>query len=117
MKNIIAMSLLSLATLASAQTAQTAPAIQPQAVGGTNPAPRTLFPPAPPTPKPSPSLDATELIAVKDVVQEYNQVAKDLKSVSDAITSHHPGYTFDFTSGQLVEIPKPKEPAKADEKK
>jgi hypothetical protein len=108
MKNIIAMSLLSLATLASAQTAQTTQAIPPQAVGGTDPAPRTLFPPKP-TPKPAPSLDATELIAVKDVVQEYNQVAKDLKSVSDAITSHHPGYTFDFTSGELKEIAKPEE--------
>jgi hypothetical protein len=107
MKNIIAMSLLSLATLASAQTAQTTPATKPQAVLGTDPAPRTLFPPAPT--KPAPSLDATELISVKDVVQEYTQVMKDLKSISDAITVHHPGYTFNFQTGQLVEIPKPEE--------
>ena len=112
MKNVIAMSLLSLATLASAQTAQTT---TPQAVGGTNPAPRTLFPPAPT--KPAPSLDATELISVKDVVQEYTQVMKDLKSISDAITVHHPGYTFNFETGQLVEIPNPKEPAKTEDKK
>jgi hypothetical protein len=118
MKNIIAMSLLSLATLASAQTAQTTPATKPQAVLGTDPAPRTLFPPAPtPTPKPALALDATEIISVKAVVQEYNNADTDIKNVEKAIQSHHPGYTFNFQTGQLVEIPKESEPVKAEDKK
>jgi hypothetical protein len=68
-------------------------------------------------PKPVPVLDATEQLAIKDVVQEYNNANKDIKAVSDAITVHHPGYTFNFETGQLVEIPKPKEPAKTEDKK
>jgi hypothetical protein len=99
--NAIAILFLSAATFAGAQTAK----------------PTTEVSNVPVAPKPAPVLDATEQLAIKDVVLEYNNANKDIKAVSDAITVHHPGYTFNFQTGQLVEISKPTEPVKTEDKK
>ena len=63
-----------------------------------------------------PALTTTETLAVKTLFQEINQVNADMGNFQGEIIKNHPGYKFDFTTGTLVEIPKPPAPAPKSEK-
>ncbi len=49
-------------------------------------------------------LSATEVIAVNEVAVEINRASQDAGNVVADIQKAHPGYTFDFRSGQLVKV-------------
>ena len=56
------------------------------------------------TPKPE-KLTSTEVIAVNQVAVEINKATVDAGNVIADIQKAHPGYTFDFRTGQLVKLP------------
>lgn len=67
------------------------------------------------TPGPE-KLTATEVIAVNQVAAEINKASLDAGNVIADIQKTHPGYTFDFRTGQLVKLaPKPVVDTKGDE--
>lgn len=49
-------------------------------------------------------LTATEVIAVNQVAVEINKASQDAGNVVADIQKAHPGYTFDFRTGQLVKV-------------
>lgn len=59
-------------------------------------------------PKPEEKLTTTEIIAIQDVAQELNKANRDAANVIADIQKAHPGYTFDFRTGQFVKMPEPK---------
>jgi hypothetical protein len=70
-------------------------------------------------PAPAPKeerLTSTEVLALNTVTSEINKASQDAANVEADIQKNHPGYTFDFHTGQLVKVVPIKKP-EAQEKK
>jgi len=59
--------------------------------------------PATPTAAPE-KLTATEVLALNQVAQEINKASQDAGNVVADIQKAHPGYTYDFRTGQLQKV-------------
>ena len=53
---------------------------------------------------PPEKLSSTEVLAINVVAQEINKASQDAGNVVADIQKAHPGYTFDFRTGQLVKV-------------
>jgi hypothetical protein len=111
MSKIVATILLSglMATVVSAQAPQPTTATP---VPSRDPATHESFASTPTPPAPDVKLSYTETVAAHAISADITSLTNEVQTFEADISKSHPGYAFNFQTGQLVKVPVPTAPTK-----